>query len=269
MASEPRREASVAELVAQLHALGVAAGDVLLVHSSFRAVRPVTRGPAGLIEALGRSIGPAGTLVMPSWTGDEDRAFEPASTRAAPDLGIVADTFWRLPLVHRGHHPFAFAARGPQAARIVADPLVLPPHQRTSPVGRVLDCDGRILLLGVDHDANTTLHLAELLAGVPYRSPKHVTVLRAARPMRIDYLENDHCCRRFTQANRWLKARGLQAEGIVGHARAKLMRARDLIDTVLPHLARDPFALIHPRDADCEECAAAWQSMPVWTAQRR
>jgi hypothetical protein len=93
--------ASVAEVVAQLHAVGVAADDVLLVHSSFRAVRPIEQGPAGLIEALNRSIGPRGTLVMPSWTGDDDRPFDPAATPASPDLGVVADTFGRLPLVRR------------------------------------------------------------------------------------------------------------------------------------------------------------------------
>jgi aminoglycoside N3'-acetyltransferase len=259
--SKARREVSVAEVVTQLDALGVAVGDVLLVHSSFRAVRPVEQGPAGLIEALSQSIGPGGTLVMPSWTGDDDRPFAPATTPASPDLGIVADTFWRLPLVRRARHPFAFAARGPKAARILSDSLALPPHQRNSPVGKVLDCDGKILLLGVDHDANTTLHLAELLAGVPYRSRKHITVLHGDEPTRIDYLENDHCCQLFKLANAWLKERGAQSEGTVGHASAKLMRSRDLIDTALCHLERNPFALIHPRDAGCEECAEAWRSI--------
>lgn len=261
--SEARREGSVADVVAQLHALGVEEGDILLAHSSFHALRPIERGPAGLIEALSQRVGPRGTLVMPSWTGDADRPFDPATTPAASDLGIVANSFWQLPLVRRSGHPFAFAARGPQATAILSDPLVLPPHQHTSPVGEVLDCDGKILLLGVDHDANTTLHLAELLAGVPYQSPKHITVLRDDAPMRIEYLENDHCCQLFRLANAWLKERGAQSEGTVGHAPAKLMRSRDLIETALFHLERNPLALIHPRDAGCDECAEAWRSIPA------
>jgi aminoglycoside N3'-acetyltransferase len=260
--SGARPEIAIADVVGQLRDLGVAAGDVLLVHTSFRAVRPVEGGPRGLIEALGRAIGATGTLVMPSWTGDDDRPFDPETTPADADLGVVADTFWRLPGVRRGPHPFAFAARGRQAAAILADPFVLPPHQRDSPVGRVLDCDGRILLLGVDHDANTTLHLAELLAGVPYRRKKHITVLRDGMTTRIDYLENDHCCQLFRRAGDWVTRRGQQSEGPVGHAPAKLMRSRDLVDTVLPHLERDPFALVHPREVDCEECADAWRSVP-------
>lgn len=255
-------EIPILDAVAQLRALGVCDGEVLLVHTSFRAVRPVERGPAGLIEALVRAIGEEGTLVMPSWTADDDHPFDPATTPAASDLGIVADVFWRLPSARRSRHPFAFAARGPKADLITADPLVLPPHQHESPVGRVLDCDGRILLLGVNHDANTTLHLAELLAGVPYRIPHHITVDGQDGPERLDYLENDHCCALFQSADDWLRQAGRQSEGIVGHAPSRLMRSRDLVDTVLPRLERDPWVFVHSSDFGCEECAQARASVP-------
>ncbi len=259
---EPRPAVPISEVVDQLHALGVEPGHVLLVHTSFRTVGPVEGGPAGLIQALGHAVGPQGTLVMPSWTGDNDRPFEPGATPAAPDLGVLADTFWRLPSVRRGTHPFAFAARGPAAAAIVSDPLILPPHQMASPVGRVLEHDGRILLLGVDHDANTTLHLAELLAGVPYRNPMHITVLRGGRPVRMDYLENDHCCQRFTLAGGWLKRLDQQKDGTVGHGAATLTRSRDVVDLAVGHLTRDPFTFLHPRGSECQECALAWRSVP-------
>ena len=75
-----------AELVRQLRSLGVTAGDVLLVHTSFRAVRPVEGGPEGLIRALRDALGPDGTLVMPSWTGDDDTPFDPAVTVNSPDI---------------------------------------------------------------------------------------------------------------------------------------------------------------------------------------
>lgn len=256
----PSRTLPIPEVVAQLDALGVQPGDVLLVHTSFRRVRPVDGGPAGLIEALGRCLGPDGTLVMPSWTGDDEHPFDPATTPPDPDLGVVADTFWRLPGARRSQHAFAFAARGPEAAAILADDLVLPPHQPESPIGRVLEHDGRILLLGVGHDANTALHLAELMAGVPYRRKKHITVLRDGRPTRIDYEENDHCCERFDQAGVWLAAAGLKQEGPVGHAPSTLMRCRDVIETTLAELQRDPFVFLHPQGSGCEECDDAWGS---------
>jgi aminoglycoside 3-N-acetyltransferase IV len=251
------REISRVHLVEQLHALGVRAGSVLLVHTSFRSVRPVEGGPAGLIAALLQAVGPAGTVVMPSWTGADDEPFDALRTPAATDLGVVADTFWRLPGVLRSTHLFAFAALGPAAAHVLSDPLPLPPHIPASPVGRVHEMDGAILLLGVGHNANTTLHLAELRAGVPYGVRKSCTVEEDGRPVRIEYLENDHCCERFCLADRWLRARELQAEGRVGHAQARLMRSRDVVHTAVEQLSRDPLVFLHSPEAGCAECSAA------------
>jgi aminoglycoside N3'-acetyltransferase len=251
---------SQAEIVEQLRALGVREGGVLLVHTSFRAVRPVDGGPHGLIAALRDALGPAGTLVMPSWSEDDDEPFDPAATAASASLGVVADIFWRLSGVVRSNHHQAFAAAGPEAARITADPLPLPPHIPESPVGRVHELDGQVLLLGVGHDADTTLHLAELLAAVPYGVPRHCTIFEAGRKVRIDYAENDHCCERFSLADAWLRARGLQSEGRVGHAVARLACARDIVAVALEHLARDPLVFLHPAGAGCDECDEARHS---------
>jgi aminoglycoside N3'-acetyltransferase len=261
-----RRAPSRAEVVRQLRALGVTAGGVLLVHTSFRATGPVEGGPPGLIAALREALGAEGTLVMPSWSGDDDRPFDTRLTPAAADLGVVAETFRRLPGVLRSDHCQAFAALGPQAAAITADPLPLPPCIPESPVGRVHERDGQVLLLGVGHDANTTLHLAELLAGVPYRVPRHCTVLRDGRPVRVEYGENDHCCARFALLDLWLRARGLQREGRVGHGRARLARARDIVRVAVAELARDPLVFLHPPDAGCAECDLARRSLPPATA---
>jgi aminoglycoside N3'-acetyltransferase len=254
------RELSTAAVADQLRALGVGEGGVLLAHTSFRAVRPVEGGPFGLIEALRAALGAGGTLTMPSWSGSDEEQFDEATTPAASDLGIVADTLWRLPGVFRSSHCFAFAAAGPKAAGIVSGSLPLPPHGPDSPVGRVHALDGQVLLLGADHTANTTLHLAELLAGVPYRVPKYCTALQDGRPVRIAYGENDHCCERFALADEWLRSRGRQREGPVGHGHARLVRARDVVETALEYLARDPLLFLHPPDAGCTECDVARRS---------
>jgi aminoglycoside 3-N-acetyltransferase len=251
------------DVVQQLRALGVKEGGVLLVHTSFRAVRPVEGGPAGLIDALRTALGSDGTLVMPSWPDDDDHPFDPATAPADKDLGVVADTFWRMPGVRRANQVFACAAVGPAAEYILSDPLPLPPHRPESPVGRVHELDGQVLLLGVSHAEDTTLHLAELLAGVPYRVPHHCTVLENDRPVRIDYGENDHCCLRFNLADEWLRERGLQREGPVGHAHARLMRSRDIVAVAVEHLAHDPLIFLHPR-GECAECDKTWQARSWW-----
>jgi aminoglycoside 3-N-acetyltransferase len=249
------------DIVNQLRTLGVKSGGVLLAHTSFRAVRPVESGPSGLIEALRESVGSDGTLVMPSWTGSDDAVFDPHATPASADLGVVADTFWRMPGVYRSAHPFAFAALGRCARFVTSDPLPLPPHIPRSPIGRVHDLDGQVLLLGVGHDSNTTLHLAERLAGVPYGVPKHVTVDADGRDVRVDYRENDHCCQRFALADEWLRDRALQSEGPVGHAHARLFRARDVVSVAVEQLKRDPLLFLHAPESGCVECDEARRSV--------
>jgi aminoglycoside 3-N-acetyltransferase len=253
--------ASRAQLAEQLRQLGVREGATLLLHMSYRAVRPVAAGPVTVIKALRDALGAEGTLVMPSWGDDDDAPFDPARTPVSPDLGVTAELFRRFPDVRRSNHPFAFAALGPAADEITRDPLPVPPHRLESPVGRVLERDGQILLLGVGHDGNTTVHLAEVLARVPYAVPKHCTVLEHGRPVRVDYQENDHCCERFALVDQWLRERGLQREGQVGAAHARLVESRDLVAVVQEQLARDPLIFLHPPEHGCAECDQARRSV--------
>ncbi|MEO8621670.1 MAG: AAC(3) family N-acetyltransferase [bacterium] len=247
-------------LTDQLRSLGVRRGGVLVVHMSYRAVRPVHRGPLGVIDALRAAVGTDGTIVMPSWGDDDEMPLDPANTPADASLGATADIFWRLPGTHRSAHSFAFAALGPRAELITGDPLPTPPHGLDSPIGRAYEHDAQILLLGVGHDSNTTIHLAEVLAGVPYGVPKHCTIMKDGRPTRVDYVENDHCCERFALADLWLREAGLQREGRVGQARALLMNARDLVRVVREQLERNPLIFLHGAESACAECDEARRS---------
>lgn len=247
-------------LAAQLRSLGVRGGGVLLVHTSFREVRPVEGGPLGLIRALRRALGPSGTLVMPAMT-DGESVFDPRST-PTQGMGITAETFWRQPGVVRSTHPGgSFAAEGPHAERICAPQPLSPPHGPDSPVGRVHDLGGQVLLLGVTHSEDTTLHLAEAIAGVPY-SVSHPTVVEvggAARTVMV--AETDHCCRNFRKADAWLRERDQQREGKVGSADARLCDARDIVAAATAHLTGDPLVFLCPRGTGCEECDAAHASI--------
>ena len=192
-------------------------------------MKPVEDGPEGLIAALWSALGPEGTLVMPSMTADDDHPFDPRATSCI-GMGIVAQTFWQLPGVLRSDSPHAFAAAGPQAARITARTRWMS-HGLDSPVGRVYELDGQVLLLGVDHTANTTIHLGEYMRRARYRR-KYVTLLKEGRLSRFDYTEIDHCCQNFSLVDGWLESEGLQRRGPVGRAEARLVRSSDVIRVV-------------------------------------
>lgn len=246
-------------LTEQLLELGVQPGGVLLVHTSFSKVKPVEGGPIGLISALHSALGLQGTLVMPSMSYDDDHPFDKSKSHCM-EMGVVADTFWRLPGVLRSDNNHAFAAVGPSAEKITAPHPIDIPHGQDSPVGRVYELDGQILLLGVGHDANTTIHLCENMAGVRYRRDKYLTILKDGKHAKFEYREIDHCCQNFSLVDGWLDERGLQRRGKVGHAEARLIRSRDIMDVVIPRLKENETTFLHPIGVD-EECDDAWRSL--------
>jgi aminoglycoside N3'-acetyltransferase len=241
----------------QLLSLGVDPGGVLVVHTAFSKVGPVEGGPRGLIEALLSAVGPSGTLVMPSMSDDDEHPFDVARTPCEA-MGIVADTFRRLPGVLRSDNPHAFAAFGPRAVEITAPHPLDVPHGHDSPPGRAYDLDAQVLLLGVGHDANTTIHVAENMGAMRYFRPQHVTVLHDRQPTRFDYRELDHCCENFALLDDWLGDR--QRRGVVGRAEARLARSRDIVDAAMEHLRENETVFLHPAGV-CDECDDAWRAL--------
>lgn len=235
----------------QLEALGVRQGDLLLVHTSFRAIRPIDGGPERLIHALLRAIGPSGTLVMPTMT-DGASQFDPKTTPTV-DMGVVAETFWRMPAVVRSTHPGgSFAAFGPLAREICAEQPLEPPHGIESPPGRVYALGGKVLLLGVDHSESTVMHVAESIAGVPY-SIAYPTVVGDDV---VSIRETDSCCRGFCKVDAWIPIH----RGKVGNADAKLYEARAAVDACIMQLRTNPLLFLCEPGA-CEDCDAAHASI--------
>lgn len=250
---------SKGSLIQQILGIGVKPGSILLVHTSFSKVKPVEDGPIGLITALRAALGSTDTLVMPSMSYDDDHPFDKKMS-LCPEMGIVADSFWRLPKVLRSENNHAFAAVGPWAASITALHPIDSPHGLDSPVGRVFELDGQVLLLGVGQDSNTTIHLAENLAGARYRRDRCITLLKEGRPTRFEYREIDHCCQNFSLVDDWLDGRGLQRRGTVGHAEARLAFSRDIVTVVTEQLETNGTIFLHPTGID-KECDDAWTSL--------
>ena len=178
--------ATIKSLQADFEALGVKKGMVLLVHSSLSAMGWVCGGAVAVIIALQEVLGETGTLVMPAHSTDlsDPRqwanppvpeswwqtiretmpAYDPDLTPTR-SMGKIAETFRKQNEVLRSAHPQrSFWARGPQASSIINNHAFAYGFGEHSPLARIYDLQGFVLLLGVGHSSNTSIHLAEYRA---------------------------------------------------------------------------------------------------------
>lgn len=172
-----------------LEQLGVCSGMTILVHTSLKAIGDVCGGPVALILALEDVLGPSGTLVMPThstnltdpagWRSppvpegelelflDEIPPFSPDLTPTR-NMGVVSEVFRKQLGVLRSPHPHvSFSARGPEAERICGKHPLANGLGPSSPLGNLYENDAYVLLIGVGHESNTSLHLAEYLCDRP------------------------------------------------------------------------------------------------------
>ena len=174
----------------------------MVLHASTRSVGFVVGGPQAIVQALLEVLGPQGTLVVPTHTPENTEpagwqnppvpeswwpvireqapGFDPALTPASRWMGILAETVRTWPGAVRSDHPqVSFAAVGRQAREVVAEHRLDDALGEGSPLGAVYRLDGKVLLLGVGHDSNTSLHLAEWRQSEP---PRHRTGSSIRRP---------------------------------------------------------------------------------------
>jgi aminoglycoside 3-N-acetyltransferase len=235
-----------ADLGADLRKLGLRAGDVVLVHSSLSKIGFVDGGPDAVIDALLDVLGNDGTLAMPSFPFDSYVAeylrrnpeFDVGATPSR--MGKVTEVFRQRPGVRRSVHPtHPLAALGPAAETITSD------HARCrttfdacSPFARLCDLGGKILLLGVDFNAMTNLHVVEdLLPTFPYQVYLAETVdVRVRDTLGTEFTlsvpVHDPDMSRLRDCNkmeRHFRDGGVLVRGSVAEAEARLLDARGVL----------------------------------------
>jgi len=250
-------------IVADLHRLGVSIGDTLVVHSSLSTLGFVIGGAQTVVEALLTSIGPTGTLTMP---GHSSALSEPSYWRNPPipqnwwpivratmppfdvnltplrEMGVVPEAFLRLPGVHRSNHPRnSHLAFGPLATIITNGHSLVDGLGEQSPLARLYECDARVLLLGVPHANNTSLHLAEYRAVWPSktRTTQGSPILANGKREWVTYEELETSADDFDAIGIELAANQLQTSGRVGSATAHLMHQREVVDFSVDWITRN------------------------------
>lgn len=193
------------DIKAALEQVGVQSGQAIMVHTSLSSLGFVCGGAQMVIEALIESVGEEGTIMMPtqSWKNLDpeagvhweepkewwqtirdnwpayDKDITPTNT-----MGAVAEMFRKWPGTKRSDHPArSVAAWGKQAEYLTRNHDLSNIFGEDSPVGKLYALDGYVLLIGVDYDKNTSIHLADVRADYP---SKHMTKESSA------IMENDN-----------------------------------------------------------------------------
>ena len=236
-----------------------------MLHASVRAVGEVAGGPDQIHLALKQALTPEGTLMMyascPSFydevgrghlTPEQEReileklpAFDPFTARSDRENGVLAEFLRTYPGSRVNHHVARFVVWGRHADDLILEQPWNYAFGFGSPLDRFLNLDGKILLLGCDHDNVTFLHYAEHIADIPgkrvvrFQVPVEQGGSRVWREMEeFDTSERgvhpNWPERFFAQlVDAFLRTK-MNRGFCVGSARSNLFSARELLDFALP-----------------------------------
>jgi len=179
--------AGVRDIARGLKSLGLTppSGSTVIVHASLSSFGHVRGGARAVLAAL---LWTCDTIVLPAFTyqsmvwplvGPPDNGmtygrpeFDAANRNARffhrnlpvhHDVGVIAETLRRHSIAVRSAHPvLSFVAAGKRAGEVLAGQTLDDP---LAPIEWLQRHDGDVLLLGVGHTRNTSIHLAERLAG--------------------------------------------------------------------------------------------------------
>ena len=257
-----------------------------MLHASVRSVGEIAGGPDEIHLALKDALTPAGTLLMyascPRYVDEVGRgnltpeqeaevleklpAFDAETARSARDNGALVEMLRTFPGSHVNQHPARFVVWGARHEHLLSHTPWDFAFGRDSILDRFVQVDGKILLLGSDHDAVTFLHYVEHIVDIPDKIVARfmVPVIENGRRVWREMREYDtsrgahaHWPENFFEllVDAFLARTG-NAGGPVGDATSYLLRARDLLDFALPVMqavAKDPGALAELREASaCE-----------------
>lgn len=256
---------SRAQLAENLTALGLVQGDTVMVHASVRAVGAIAGGPDQIHLAIKDAVGADGTLLMyascPDGYDEVGRGtlspeveaelleklppFDAETARSARDNGALVEMLRTYPGSRVNDHVARFVAWGKHAEHLFAEQPWNYAFGAGSALERFVALDGKILMLGSDHDTVTFLHYAEHVGDFPGKRVVRYLVPVLERGDRVwrameEFDTSDagaHAnwpARFFARIVDLHLRRTQNGGGLVGDARSHLLSARALLDRALP-----------------------------------
>ena len=168
------------KLIQDFSDLGIEKADTLFIHSSFKSLGSVEGGAGTVISALENVIGQDGLILMPTFNllpSQEERIASWDVDRTPSTVGWLTEFFRQMPDTYRSdHYSHAVGARGKGAEAFVADHLKCEgykspwdclPWGKTygthSPMFRAYMADAKLLMIGVDYQTSTYIHIVEVI----------------------------------------------------------------------------------------------------------
>ncbi|KEK22912.1 aminoglycoside N(3)-acetyltransferase [Bacillus gaemokensis] len=235
-----------------LKVLGLKKGMTVIVHSSLSSIGWVSGGAVAVVEALMNVITEEGTIIMPTQTSDlsdpknwarppvpeswwqiiRDNvpAFNPdvTPTRA---MGQVVECFRTYPNVKRSNHPLnSFAAWGGNAETIIREHSLSISLGEHSPLKKIYDLDGYVLLIGAGYDSNTSIHLSEIRTGARELVKVGAPIIENSARVWKEFDEMDYESEVFVEIGEKFDHAGAVTFGKVGNATCRLMKQREVVD---------------------------------------
>lgn len=244
-----------------LQKLGLKEGNWILMHSSLKSMGYVLGGANAVIDAFMEIVGEEGLFMVPTFTFENFVPyFEPHHTPS--EMGLITETLRQRKESVRSWHPrHSVGVLGKEAKEIVKRHLQGGSVGPGSPIYKLAKRRGYVLLLGVSHTINTTIHTAEVYADLPYLHIKDspdfpeqaVIKTPAGERIKVDLAPYPTCSEGFWKLEPVMRKEHKIKYGKVGQADCQFMKAQDIIDMAVSLLKKDPSALLCDH-SNCYPC---------------